>query len=60
MRQLLELYKALDSKHDQRKASDYSALDWTREAKIWTEIVDPRLSNFTLEGSLSSSPQWFI
>ena len=40
MRHLSELYKALDSKHDQKKVSDYSASDWTREAKTWTEIVD--------------------
>ena len=40
MRQLSELYKTLDTKHDQKKASDYSALDLTREAKTWTEIVD--------------------
>ena len=40
MRQLSELYKTLDTKHDQKKASDYSASDWTKEAKIWAEIVD--------------------
>ena len=45
MRQLSELYKTLDTKHDQKKASDYnnSASDWTREAKMWTEIVDKTL-----------------
>ena len=43
MRQLLELYKTLYSKHDQKKAADYSFSDWTREAKIWTEIVDKTL-----------------
>ena len=43
MRQLSELYKALDSKHDQKKASDYSASDWTKEAKIRAEIVDKTL-----------------
>ena len=40
MRQLSELYKTLDTKHDQKKATDYSASDWTREVKIWIEIVD--------------------
>ena len=40
MRQLSELYKTLDTRHDQKKASDYSASDWTREVKIWIEIVD--------------------
>ena len=44
MRQLLELYKTLDSKHDQKKVSVYSASDWTREAKTWTEIVDKTLT----------------
>ena len=44
LRQLSELYKALDSKHDQKKASEYSASDWTKEAKIWTEIVDKTLT----------------
>ena len=43
MRQLSELYKALDSKHDQKKASEYSASDWTKDAKIWAEIVDKTL-----------------
>ena len=54
MRQLSEHYKTLDTKHDQKKASDYSALDLTREAKTWTEIVDRTL--FTLEGFMPSSP----
>ena len=43
MRQLSELYKTFDTRHDQKKASDYSASDWTREAKIWIEIVDKTL-----------------